>query len=213
MPLSLQYRRILMVLNPLLKSLCLIKQSVIDKRTNSLMFQFFLPFFAKEVVHIKTWTQEMCVVFQQKYISSQLWSYLWVIAGVWCVTSAFWPVIAFWIEWWKVSCQSSSVSFLFVFLPRKFTNWSVIPLLWTSGDFSSGYQSHTSSSPACHGFLRFTSGATPADLLAASMAAKPLWVTYIMLTYLFHDISSFPIFSRNRAYKNLCANICNEVKN
>ena len=27
-------------------------------------------------------------------------------------------------------------------------------------------------SPACNGFLRFTSGATPADLLAASMAAS-----------------------------------------
>ena len=29
------------------------------------------------------------------------------------------------------------------------------------------------SSPTCNGFFRFTSGATPADLLVASMAAKP----------------------------------------
>ena len=29
------------------------------------------------------------------------------------------------------------------------------------------------SSPACNGFFRFISGATPADLLVASMAAKP----------------------------------------
>ena len=58
--------------------------------------------------------------------SLQLWSYLWVIAGVWFVTSAFWLVIAFWFEWWKVSCQSSSVSFLFVFLPRKFKKYKLV---------------------------------------------------------------------------------------
>ena len=33
-------------------------------------------------------------------------------------------------------------------------------------------------SPACNGILRFTSGATPADLLLASMAAKLLRSTY-----------------------------------
>ena len=54
----------------------------------------------------------------------------------------------------------------------------LIPLFWTSGNICPGFQSqgrslrlHTSS-PAHNGFLRFTSGVTPADLLAASMAAK-----------------------------------------
>ena len=34
-------------------------------------------------------------------------------------------------------------------------------------------------SPACNGFLRFTSSATPADLLVASMVAKPFWSIYL----------------------------------
>ena len=33
-------------------------------------------------------------------------------------------------------------------------------------------------SPVCNRFLRFTSGATPADFLVASMAAEPFWYTY-----------------------------------
>ena len=48
---------------------------------------------------------------------------------------------------------------------------SLIPLFWTSGDISSVFQSggrgiHVTCS------LRFTSGVTPADLLASSLAAK-----------------------------------------
>ena len=35
------------------------------------------------------------------------------------------------------------------------------------------------SSPACNGILRFSSGMTPADFLAASMAAKPFSSTYL----------------------------------
>ena len=64
----------------------------------------------------------------------------------------------------------------------------LIPLFWTSGDVSSGFQSqngfsliHTwqsrMSNITCS--LRFTSGATPADLLVASMAAKPISSTYL----------------------------------
>ena len=53
-----------------------------------------------------------------------------------------------------------------------------IPLFWTSGDFwvsKPGWICHLRvSPPACNGFLRFTSGATPADLLAATMTAEPL---------------------------------------
>ena len=50
-------------------------------------------------------------------------------------------------------------------------------MFWTSGDVSPGFQSQEwiphlcALSPACNEFLRFTSGATPADLLAATMAA------------------------------------------
>ena len=33
-------------------------------------------------------------------------------------------------------------------------------------------------SPACNGFLRFTSGATPADLLVVSMTAEPFLSTH-----------------------------------
>ena len=32
--------------------------------------------------------------------------------------------------------------------------------------------------PSCNGFLRFTSGATPADLLVVSRAAEPFWSRY-----------------------------------
>ena len=52
----------------------------------------------------------------------------------------------------------------------------LVPLFWTSGELCAGFQSsclHVTS-PACHGFLRFTSGAKPANLLADSMAAEPL---------------------------------------
>ena len=64
----------------------------------------------------------------------------------------------------------------------------LIPLFWTSGDVSSGFQSQSGfylirswrrcTSNVTH-FLRFTSGATPADLLAVSMAAKPISSTYL----------------------------------
>ena len=53
----------------------------------------------------------------------------------------------------------------------------LISLFWTSGDICPGFQSQggslawKASSTACNAFLRFTSGATPANLLTASMAA------------------------------------------
>ena len=55
----------------------------------------------------------------------------------------------------------------------------LISLFWTSGDICSGFQNQSGSSTLraslllCNRFPRFTSGATPADLLAASMAVKP----------------------------------------
>ena len=54
----------------------------------------------------------------------------------------------------------------------------LIPLFWTSGDVSSGFQSqsgqpYSSCVEACVTCcLRFTSGVIPADLLVASMAAE-----------------------------------------
>ena len=60
-----------------------------------------------------------------------------------------------------------------------------MPLFWTSGNICHGFQSQGlstclhASSPTCNGFLRFTSGVTPADLLVASMAAKPFQSTYL----------------------------------
>ena len=65
---------------------------------------------------------------------------------------------------------------------------SLIPLFWTSGEICPGFQSQGGPinciyiiwiSPACNGFLRFTSGATPADLLTASIAAEPFWSKYL----------------------------------
>ena len=52
-----------------------------------------------------------------------------------------------------------------------------IPLFWTSGDVCPGFHgwipSLDASFPVCNGFLRFTTGATPADLLVVSMEAEP----------------------------------------
>ena len=61
----------------------------------------------------------------------------------------------------------------------------LIPVFWTSGDFYTGIQSQGvfsglyASSPVCDGFLRFISGATPADLLATSIVAEPFRFTYM----------------------------------
>ena len=58
----------------------------------------------------------------------------------------------------------------------------LMPLFWTSGDVSSGFQSQSGfclirtwrrRTSSITRSLRFTSGATPANLLAASMAAEP----------------------------------------
>ena len=52
---------------------------------------------------------------------------------------------------------------------------SLIPLFWTSGDICPGLQSQGRSprlhaSPVCNGFLRFTSGVTPAELRYSSIS-------------------------------------------
>ena len=61
---------------------------------------------------------------------------------------------------------------------------ALISLFWTSGDICPGFQSQGRSPHLCalssvyNGFLRFTSGVTPADLSAASMVAEPFRSTY-----------------------------------
>ena len=57
----------------------------------------------------------------------------------------------------------------------------LINLSWTSSDVCPGFWSQwirclSGASPACNGFLRFTSGATPADLMMASMVAEPFMI-------------------------------------
>ena len=55
----------------------------------------------------------------------------------------------------------------------------LIPLFWTSVPWVSKpgqVHSMSDSSPACNGFLRFSSGATPADLMTASWAAEPFLI-------------------------------------
>ena len=53
--------------------------------------------------------------------------------------------------------------------------------VWISYGACPGFQSQSESrhwhvlSPARNGFVRFTSGATPTDLLAASMTAELFW--------------------------------------
>ena len=78
-----------------------------------------------------------------------------------------------------------------VFFKKKIWRTSVIfvgpliPLFWTSGDICPGFQRQSgspylhASSPVCNNILRFTSGATPANLLASSMAAELFSSTYL----------------------------------
>ena len=49
-------------------------------------------------------------------------------------------------------------------------------------------------------FLRFTSGATPANLLTASMAAEPLWPTYLQLSDVSTSIGGIKVGATARAY-------------
>ena len=60
-------------------------------------------------------------------------------------------------------------------------------LFWTSGNIWPGFQSQAGSHCLCafspHGFLRFTSGAKPADLLVSSMVTN-LFKSIYLHTYL-----------------------------
>ena len=63
---------------------------------------------------------------------------------------------------------------------------TLIPLFWTSDDVRPRFQSQggspplPASLPVCNRILRFTSGATPADLLMVRMAAEPFRSTYLL---------------------------------
>ena len=85
-------------------------------------------------------------------------------------------------------CRCSTLRLVFVCTPKNrfdeilFANFleDIVPfalpllfLFWTSGDISSGFKVKVDPLPGYNGFFRFTSGATPADLLIAIMAAEP----------------------------------------
>ena len=72
---------------------------------------------------------------------------------------------SFYFKFWRVSV-------LFV--------GPLIPQFWTASDDCPGFQARADPYlyaflPACNGFLRFTSGETPADFLGVSMAAKEFY--------------------------------------
>ena len=81
--------------------------------------------------------------------------------------------------WWKFFLQIFWRSSVLFVLP-------LLSLFWTSGDIWPGFQSQGgfpslyASLPACNGFLKFTSGATPANLLMTSMAAETFESTYLI---------------------------------
>ena len=72
---------------------------------------------------------------------------------------------------------------------------SLIPLFWTSGDVWLGFQNQSRyphlhvSFPAHDRFLRFTSGATPSNLLASSIAADPFLISYFLHLQIVNHIS------------------------
>ena len=88
------------------------------------------------------------------------------------------------MSWSRISQTQRREPFFFL---SKFWRTSVlfigplIPLLSTSGDICSVFQNKVGSpclhalSLVCNGFLRFTSSATPVDLLAVIMAAPTYW--------------------------------------
>ena len=53
---------------------------------------------------------------------------------------------------------------------------------------------------ACALFLRFTSGVTPADILMASMAAEPLWPTYLQPSDVSSSIGGIEVGAMARTY-------------
>ena len=71
----------------------------------------------------------------------------------------------------------------FTFISNKFLEFffmgPLTSLFWTFGNVCPGFQNKDGSlllcalSPVCNRFLRFTSNATPADLLTASIAPQP----------------------------------------
>ena len=56
-------------------------------------------------------------------------------------------------------------------------------MLWTSGEIFLGFNVRVDQLPTCNGFLRFTLGVTPAELLMTRMAAKPLYPITCTPTY------------------------------
>ena len=60
----------------------------------------------------------------------------------------------------------------------------LMPLFWSPDDVYSGFQIRVSHLLVCYGFVTFTSDATPAYLLMASMTANPFsWISWIVPVY------------------------------
>ena len=98
--------------------------------------------------------------------------------------------------------------FLLIFGENHYFLRPLIPLFCTSGDICPGFQSHyrfpclNSWSAVYNGFLRFTSGVTPADLLMTSMVVEPF-----QSIYLHTSIGGSPI--QDQACH--CLTACNKV--
>ena len=102
-----------------------------------------------------------------------------------------------WTSWWFCKYTKVTVYFFINFWRTSvlFVG-SLIPSSLTSGDFCPGFQSQRwslhllhASSPTCKGILGFTSGATPPDILAASMVVEPFrpctsqFINVLQITY------------------------------
>ena len=80
---------------------------------------------------------------------------------------------------------------------------SLILMFWTFGEIFLGFNTRVDPLPTCSGFLRFTSGATPAELLMASMAAR-----FFLSTYLYIYIQPFVVLDPRIESAAQCAAQC-----
>ena len=111
--------------------------------------------------------------------------------SLWLCYLGTWALPAIHSLWgnWKHSLVTGSFlgRFFFNFGGHRSSLWGHWYPFNTSGDISSGFQSHDgflhllASSPAFNGFLRFSSGATPADLLVTSSMADEPFLIHILV--------------------------------
>ena len=100
-------------------------------------------------------------------------------------------------------------TYALTYLVKKFWMTSVlfvgplIPLFWTSGDICPRFQNRSGSSPVCNVFLRFRSGARPADPLMASMAAESVLLIHLLVHIYKHLWDSKPRSSVQISFKSI----------